>query len=101
VLRFNLYSIVQVIVGPDTESAVTYCIQGSGLGALRHNTVVLGWPHRWRTKGSAGLLLQAMSLCKTAKLALIVPKYASTLRLSGPVPDTSLFETSDVVVNKC
>jgi len=26
-----------------------YCsIQGSGVGGLTHNTVMLGWPHGWR-----------------------------------------------------
>lgn len=67
----------QVVVGPDIDSAVTYLIQGSGLGALRHNTVILGWPHRWRTQPSAGTLLQAMSVSRAASLAFMVPKYES------------------------
>jgi len=25
-----------------------YRIQGAGLGGLKHNTVMLGWPHNWR-----------------------------------------------------
>eukprot|EP00035_Acanthoeca_spectabilis_P040247 m.68425 g.68425 ORF g.68425 m.68425 type:complete len:994 (+) comp9919_c0_seq2:60-3041(+) len=67
----------QVMVGSDIESAVTYLIQGSGLGALRHNTVILGWPHRWRTQHSASILLQAMSVSRSANLAFMVPKYES------------------------
>jgi hypothetical protein len=65
---------IKVVVGPDIVSTVTYLIQGAGLGALRHNTVILGWPHRWRTQESADVLLQAMSVSRAANLAFMVPK---------------------------
>jgi len=29
-------------------SSVHCSIQGSGVGGLTHNTVMLGWPHGWR-----------------------------------------------------
>jgi len=33
------------------KSAYVHCkcrIQGAGVGGLRHNTVLLGWPNNWR-----------------------------------------------------
>ncbi|XP_071435762.1 solute carrier family 12 member 4-like [Pithys albifrons albifrons] len=41
---------VQVLVAPRPEvgAALAALVQGVGLGALRPNTVLLGWPRRWR-----------------------------------------------------
>jgi len=25
-------------------------VQGSGVGGLHHNSVFMGWPHKWRTQ---------------------------------------------------
>ena len=37
---------------------MSYMVQGSGLGVLKHNTVVFGWPVNWRTKATGDLLTQ-------------------------------------------
>lgn len=37
----------KVILSNDVESGLTYLIQGSGLGGLNPNTVMLSWPHEW------------------------------------------------------
>mmetsp|Transcript_26904 Transcript_26904/g.70690 ORF Transcript_26904/g.70690 Transcript_26904/m.70690 type:complete len:995 (-) Transcript_26904:191-3175(-) len=76
-LKASTEGFAQVMVGPDVESTISHLIQGSGLGALRHNTVILGWPHRWRTQPSASILLEAMSVSRAASLAFMVPKYES------------------------
>uniref|UniRef100_H2Z9M5 Solute carrier family 12 member 6 n=1 Tax=Ciona savignyi TaxID=51511 RepID=H2Z9M5_CIOSA len=38
----------QVLVSQDVSQGLSSIIQTSGLGGLRHNTVMFGWPHGWR-----------------------------------------------------
>ena len=38
----------QVIVSPNIKEGIASLIQASGLGGLRHNTVMMGWPYGWR-----------------------------------------------------
>lgn len=39
---------VQCIVAQKPREGISHMIQSSGLGGMRHNTVVMGWPHAWR-----------------------------------------------------
>ena len=64
----------QCIVGKSLNESVSYLIQGSGLGALKHNTIVFGWPTNWRTKRTGELLLHAVRTSQAANHAVIVPK---------------------------
>eukprot|EP00040_Diaphanoeca_grandis_P032319 m.195625 g.195625 ORF g.195625 m.195625 type:complete len:1003 (-) comp32576_c0_seq1:270-3278(-) len=64
----------KVIVGSDLEEAMGFCIQGSGLGALTHNTVIFGWPEKWRTSPSASLLMSTIRTAQAASLAVMIPK---------------------------
>ncbi|GFN93071.1 solute carrier family 12 member 4 [Plakobranchus ocellatus] len=52
-------------------------IQNAGLGGLRHNSVVVGWPYGWRhdanTK-SFRTFLDTVRNVEAAKMALLVPK---------------------------
>ena len=38
----------QVLVAKDVSDGLSSLIQTTGLGGLRHNTIVLGWPYGWR-----------------------------------------------------
>lgn len=38
----------QCIVAQKPREGISHMIQSSGLGGMRHNTVVMGWPHAWR-----------------------------------------------------
>eukprot|EP00057_Strongylocentrotus_purpuratus_P012775 XP_011667249.1 PREDICTED: solute carrier family 12 member 4 isoform X2 [Strongylocentrotus purpuratus] len=38
----------QVLVTPDATQGLAACVQMCGLGGLKHNTVVMGWPYGWR-----------------------------------------------------
>ena len=40
----------RAIVCPVVSDGINALIQSSGLGGLRHNTVMMGWPHKWRSK---------------------------------------------------
>lgn len=39
---------VHCIVAQKPREGISHMIQSSGLGGMRHNTVVMGWPHAWR-----------------------------------------------------
>jgi potassium/chloride transporter 4/5/6 len=36
-----------VLISEDHSQGISYLIQTSGLGGLRHNTVVIPWPEQW------------------------------------------------------
>jgi len=38
----------QVLVAEDVSQGIRSLIQTAGLGGLRHNSVMLGWPYGWR-----------------------------------------------------
>lgn len=39
---------VQCIVAQKPRDGISHMIQSSGLGGMKPNTVVMGWPHAWR-----------------------------------------------------
>lgn len=52
-------------------------IQIAGLGGLKPNTVILGWPNSWQQSEndrSWQVFLQTIRIVTAAKMALIVPK---------------------------
>lgn len=38
----------QVVVAGKVREGLAHLIQSCGLGGMRHNSVVLGWPYGWR-----------------------------------------------------
>lgn len=38
----------QVVVASKVREGIVHLIQSCGLGGMKHNTVVLGWPYGWR-----------------------------------------------------
>ncbi|XP_066065034.1 solute carrier family 12 member 4-like [Chamaea fasciata] len=46
--RAGARGFVQILVTPEPGAGLAALVQGVGLGALRPNTVLLGWPRRWR-----------------------------------------------------
>lgn len=41
----------RVLIAQSYRAGKTYAIQSSGLGSLEPNTLVLGWPTKWRDEG--------------------------------------------------
>lgn len=68
-------------------------IQTNGLGMLRHNTVMLGWPGRWRQDEGFRKwkhLIEVLRVAHTKRCAIMIPKgvqeFPSNLtRLSGTI----------------
>uniref|UniRef100_A0A646QE31 Solute carrier family 12 member 6 n=1 Tax=Hemiscolopendra marginata TaxID=943146 RepID=A0A646QE31_9MYRI len=67
-----------VVVANNTFDGISHLIQTAGLGGLKHNTVILGWPHGWRQKHeektSWRLFLETIRIVSAAKDALLIPK---------------------------
>lgn len=42
-----------VLVAPSLMDGLSYQVQAAGLGGLKHNTVIVGWPEQWRRSASA------------------------------------------------
>lgn len=54
-----------------------YSIQSAGLGGLKHNTVLIGWPYGWRhdlDKQSCKNFVMAIRQAEAASCALMVMK---------------------------
>jgi potassium/chloride transporter 4/5/6 len=71
--KVNLqYSYVNIILSFHVCS-----VQTTGLGGMKPNTVILGWPYGWRQdedKRSWQVFLQAVRTVSASRMALLVPK---------------------------
>uniref|UniRef100_UPI003AB0F67E solute carrier family 12 member 6-like isoform X1 n=1 Tax=Centroberyx gerrardi TaxID=166262 RepID=UPI003AB0F67E len=70
----------QCIVAQKPRDGISHMIQSSGLGGMKHNTVVMGWPHAWRQSEdpqSWKTFINTVRVTTAAHLALLVPKNIS------------------------
>uniref|UniRef100_A0A3P8WL56 Solute carrier family 12 member 6 n=1 Tax=Cynoglossus semilaevis TaxID=244447 RepID=A0A3P8WL56_CYNSE len=70
----------QCIVAQKPREGISHMIQSSGLGGMKHNTVVMGWPHAWRQSEdpqSWKTFINTVRVTTAAHLALLVPKNIS------------------------
>ncbi|XP_025993316.1 solute carrier family 12 member 4 isoform X2 [Solenopsis invicta] len=68
---------VDVLVAKNTVEGLSSLIQNTGLGGLKPNTVILGWPYGWRQSEEERtwrVFLQTVRSVSAAKMALVVPK---------------------------
>lgn len=67
----------EVVITKDVTSGLNHIVQTAGLGGLKHNTVMLAWPHKWRHSTSRDKHNRFLSVVRSsaaANAALIVPK---------------------------
>ncbi|XP_053401890.1 solute carrier family 12 member 6-like isoform X2 [Mercenaria mercenaria] len=82
-----------VVVTESVTSGLCHLVQNSGLGGLRHNTVMLGWPYGWRhniDERSYKVFLDTVNNIGAGQMALLVIKGAnhfpaSTEKLKGTI----------------
>lgn len=43
----------QLVVAAKLKEGISHLIQSCGLGGMKHNTVVMGWPNGWRQSEDA------------------------------------------------
>uniref|UniRef100_A0A3Q3J6B1 Solute carrier family 12 member 6 n=1 Tax=Monopterus albus TaxID=43700 RepID=A0A3Q3J6B1_MONAL len=66
----------QCIIAQKPREGISHMIQSSGLGGMKPNTVVMGWPHTWRQTPPL-VLPDTVRVTTAAHLALLVPKNIS------------------------
>jgi len=66
----------EVVIGESISRCICHLIQTCGLGGMKPNTVILGWPHSWRKKedDSTKVFVEAVRDAASGKMALLVPK---------------------------
>ena len=77
-ILFIIGNLVVIISRGELETFQTLCfrIQTAGLGGMKPNTIVLGWPNSWRKKeeDSWRVFVDTVRNTAAAKMALLVPK---------------------------
>jgi len=65
-----------VVASNNISDGICHLIQTAGLGGLKPNTIVLGWPNSWRKKeeDSWRVFVDTIRNAAAAKMALLVPK---------------------------
>ncbi|XP_049831713.1 solute carrier family 12 member 6 isoform X1 [Schistocerca gregaria] len=68
---------VDVLVSRNITDGLSHLIQTTGLGGMKPNTVILGWPYGWRQSEDDKtwhVFLQTVRNVAAARMALLVPK---------------------------
>uniref|UniRef100_A0A8D8RU17 Solute carrier family 12 member 6 n=1 Tax=Cacopsylla melanoneura TaxID=428564 RepID=A0A8D8RU17_9HEMI len=78
---------VDVLVTRNVSEGLSHIVQTTGLGGMKPNTVILGWPYSWRQSDDIKtweVFLNTVRVVSAAKMALLVPKGINFF------PDTSV-----------
>ncbi|XP_037607171.1 solute carrier family 12 member 4 isoform X1 [Sebastes umbrosus] len=70
----------QIVVASKVREGIVHLIQSCGLGGMKHNTVVMGWPYGWRQSEDPRAwktFINTVRCTTAAHLALMVPKNVS------------------------
>nr|XP_037867149.1 solute carrier family 12 member 4 isoform X4 [Bombyx mori] len=85
---------VDVLVSPNVPDGLSHLVQTTGLGGLKPNTVIVGWPYGWRRAEEPEPrhrgFLHTVRAVASARMALLVPKGInfypdSTEKVSGNI----------------
>ncbi|XP_055692183.1 solute carrier family 12 member 4 isoform X4 [Lutzomyia longipalpis] len=66
-----------VLIARNIPDGLCHIVQTIGLGGMKPNTVILGWPYSWRQSEDSHTwqaFLQTVRVASNAKMALIIPK---------------------------
>lgn len=66
----------EVVVNESISDGISHMIQTSGLGGMKPNTVIVGWPNSWRKAEDDGtkVFVDTIRNAANGKMALVVPK---------------------------
>lgn len=66
-----------VVVSTTMRDGVSHLLQTAGLGGMKHNTVLMGWPHRWKDSDNSvhwKNFVETVRETTAAQLALLVAR---------------------------
>ncbi|KAG8292701.1 hypothetical protein J6590_033119 [Homalodisca vitripennis] len=66
-----------VLVSQDIAEGISHLVQTTGLGGMKPNTVILGWPYGWRQSEEDRtwrVFLETVRVISANRMALLVPK---------------------------
>lgn len=73
--RERVKGFAEVIVARNVGDGISYLIQGCGLGGLRHNSILLNWPHLWRQQDKGQKeFIDTMRIASERQLAVMIVK---------------------------
>ncbi|XP_041047290.1 solute carrier family 12 member 4 isoform X2 [Carcharodon carcharias] len=70
----------QIVVSSKVREGIAHLIQSCGLGGMKHNSVVMGWPYGWRQSEDPRAwktFIDTVRVTTAGHLALLVPKNVS------------------------
>uniref|UniRef100_A0A4W3JPK5 Solute carrier family 12 member 4 n=1 Tax=Callorhinchus milii TaxID=7868 RepID=A0A4W3JPK5_CALMI len=70
----------QLVVSSKVREGIAHLIQSCGLGGMKHNSVVMGWPYGWRQSEDPRAwktFIDTVRVTTAGHLALLVPKNVS------------------------
>ncbi|CAG0923132.1 unnamed protein product, partial [Notodromas monacha] len=96
----KLEGFVEVVVAQNVLAGVTGLIQTAGVGGLKPNTVILGWPRSWQStdKQSWKVFIETIRCVAAAQMALIVPK-ARAYSYFGAFPLSFIFVNLYIIID--
>lgn len=62
----------QVVVASKVREGIIHLIQSCGLGGMKHNTVVMGWPYGWRQSEDPRAWKTFISKCLTLIFSVLM-----------------------------
>ncbi|ESN90227.1 hypothetical protein HELRODRAFT_90889, partial [Helobdella robusta] len=73
--REKVKGLAEVVVARNLGDGISFLIQDSGVGGLRHNTVLLNWPVKWRQESKGyKTFIDTMKLTADRHLAVLIVK---------------------------
>ncbi|XP_031421860.1 solute carrier family 12 member 5b isoform X2 [Clupea harengus] len=82
----KLKGFYQVTISSNLRDATSHLIQASGLGGLRHNTVLVSWPRNWKMAEEHHRMKNFIEIVRettAGQMALLVPKNISAYPSNG------------------
>lgn len=75
--KTGIKGFADVVISKDVTEGLCHLIQNAGLGGLRHNTVMIGWPYGWRHSGeerSYKVFVDSIKNINAGQMALLAVK---------------------------
>ncbi|CAH1393152.1 unnamed protein product [Nezara viridula] len=84
---------VDILVANNVPEGISHLVQTTGLGGMKPNTVILGWPYCWKQANHErtwATFLKTVRSVAAARMALLVPKGInffpnSTMKMNGNI----------------